>query len=232
MQTLGVAKFTSTTTTPHAFTQRGGATPYRRSQPVAASASRAATPKLKQVAHSMPPEKIELFKSLEPWASENVLPLLKPVEQCWQPNQLLPDPARPVSEFMDDVRALRERTKELPDEYFVVLVGDMVTEDAVPTYQTMLNTADGTRDETGSSPTPWATWTRAWTAEENRHGDLLRSYLYLSGRVDMLMIERTVQYLIGAGMVSLLSIHLVQLLYSFKYIIIHYTYKNDIPLFL
>ncbi|KAL8474363.1 hypothetical protein ACS0TY_030282 [Phlomoides rotata] len=192
MQILGVANF-SATTTPHACIQRGGATTYRRSQPVSATA-------LKQIAHSMPPEKMELFKSLEPWASENVLPLLKPVEQCWQPQQLLPDPAKPVSDFMDEVRALQDRTKELPDEYFVVLVGDMVTEDAVPTYQTMLNTADGTRDETGSSPTPWAVWTRAWTAEENRHGDLLRAYLYLSGRVDMLMVERTVQYLIGAGM--------------------------------
>uniref|UniRef100_A0A6B7FH86 Divergent acyl-[acyl-carrier-protein] desaturase n=1 Tax=Leucas cephalotes TaxID=1260214 RepID=A0A6B7FH86_9LAMI len=197
MQILGVANFTATTS--HAFIQRGGATTHRRSQPVSATAAGAPT-KLKQIAHSMPPEKIELFKSLEPWASENVLPLLKPVEKCWQPNELLPDPAKPVADFMDEVQALRDRTKELPDEYFVVLVGDMVTEDAVPTYQTMLNTADGTRDETGSSPTPWAVWTRAWTAEENRHGDLLRSYLYLSGRVDMLMIERTVQYLIGAGM--------------------------------
>ncbi|CAI0395964.1 unnamed protein product [Linum tenue] len=79
----------------------------------------------------------------------------------------------------------------------------MVTEDALPTYETMLNRTDGIRDETGSSPSPWAVWNRAWTAEENRHGDLLRTFLYLSGRVDMVMVERTVQYLIGAGMVKL-----------------------------
>ncbi|KAK2390546.1 Plant stearoyl-acyl-carrier-protein desaturase family protein [Trifolium repens] len=47
---------------------------------------------------------------------------------------------------------------------------------------------------------PWAVWTRSWTAEENRHGDLLKTYLYLSGRVDMFMVEKTIQYLIGAGM--------------------------------
>ncbi|CBI19964.3 unnamed protein product, partial [Vitis vinifera] len=76
----------------------------------------------------------------------------------------------------------------------------MITEDALPTYQTMINTLDGVRDETGASASPWAKWTRSWTAEENRHGDLLRTYLYLSGRVDMRMIERTVQYLISAGM--------------------------------
>ncbi|CAK9145728.1 unnamed protein product [Ilex paraguariensis] len=148
----------------------------------------------------MPPEKAEVFKSLESWASHWVLPLLKPVDNCWQPNEFLPDPSQSSDDFTDEVRALRDRTAALPDEYFVVLVGDLITEDALPTYQTMINTLDGVRDETGASPSPWAVWTRAWTAEENRHGDLLRTYLYLSGRVDMLMVERTVQYLIGAGM--------------------------------
>lgn len=154
------------------------------------------------VTHSMPPEKVEVFRSLEGWASDCVLPLLKPVDQLWQPQDFLPDPAQPFDAFTEQVRELRNRTAELPDEYFVVLVGDMITEDALPTYQTMINTLDGVRDETGASPNPWAMWTRSWTAEENRHGDLLRTYLYLSGRVDMLMIERTVQYLISAGMVS------------------------------
>ncbi|CAI8605593.1 unnamed protein product [Vicia faba] len=161
----------------------------------------AAPPPLKlSKAHSLPPEKLEVFKSLEAWASESVLPLLKPVEQCWQPQSFLPDPSLPFDEFTEKVKALRDRTKELPDEYFVVLVGDMVTEDALPTYQSMINGLDGVGDETGASPSPWAVWTRAWTAEENRHGDLLRTYLYLSGRVDMEKIEKTVQYLIGAGM--------------------------------
>ncbi|KAK3414443.1 stearoyl-[acyl-carrier-protein] 9-desaturase, chloroplastic [Eucalyptus grandis] len=151
-----------------------------------------------QVTHSMPPQKIEIFKSMEDWAEKNILVHLKPVEKCWQPQDFLPDPAS--DGFEDQVRELRERAKEIPDDYFVVLVGDMITEEALPTYQTMLNTLDGVRDETGASPTSWAIWTRAWTAEENRHGDLLNKYLYLSGRVDMRQIEKTIQYLIGSGM--------------------------------
>ncbi|KAK2380480.1 Stearoyl-[acyl-carrier-protein] 9-desaturase 7, chloroplastic [Trifolium repens] len=151
-----------------------------------------------QVTHSMPPQKIEIFKSLEGWAEETLLTHLKPVEKCWQPQDFLPDPSS--DGFEEQVKELRERAKELPDDYFVVLVGDMVTEEALPTYQTMLNTLDGVRDETGASPTSWAIWTRAWTAEENRHGDLLNKYLYLSGRVDMRQIEKTIQYLIGSGM--------------------------------
>lgn len=151
-----------------------------------------------KVMHSIAPEKLELFKSLEGWASETLLPYLKPVEKCWQPQDFLPDPA--AEDFLDQVKELRERSLCLPDDYMVCLVGDMITEEALPTYQTMLNTLDGSRDETGASPTPWGVWTRAWTAEENRHGDLLNKYLYLTGRVDMRQIEKTIQYLIGSGM--------------------------------
>jgi hypothetical protein len=58
----------------------------------------------------------------------------------------------------------------------------MITEEALPTYMAMLNTLDGVRDETGASPTPWGKWTREWTAEENRHGDVMNKYMYLTGR--------------------------------------------------
>lgn len=152
--------------------------------------------------YSLPPEKIEVIKSLESWASQQVLPMLKPVEQSWQPQDFLPDSSLPLDEFTDQVKALRDRTAGLSDEYFVVLVGDMITEDGLPMYQTLQNNIDGVRDMSGSSQSPWAIWTRSWTAEENRHADLLRSYLYLSGRVDMRMIEKTVHYLIQNGTVS------------------------------
>eukprot|EP00252_Welwitschia_mirabilis_P011986 TRINITY_DN2664_c0_g1_i1.p1 TRINITY_DN2664_c0_g1~~TRINITY_DN2664_c0_g1_i1.p1 ORF type:complete len:401 (-),score=36.12 TRINITY_DN2664_c0_g1_i1:424-1626(-) len=151
-----------------------------------------------QGTHSMPPEKIEIFTSLDTWARDNLLTYLKPVEKCWQPQDFLPDPSS--ESFHDEVKELRERARELPDDYLVVLVGDMITEEALPTYQTMLNTLDGVRDETGASNTAWATWIRMWTAEENRHGDLLSRYLYLTGRVDMRQIDKTTQYLIGSGM--------------------------------
>ena len=50
---------------------------------------------------------------------------------------------------------LRKRTDNLPADYWVVLVGDMITEEALPTYMAMLNTLDGVRDETGAVNTPW-----------------------------------------------------------------------------
>uniref|UniRef100_A0A803KTN8 Stearoyl-[acyl-carrier-protein] 9-desaturase n=1 Tax=Chenopodium quinoa TaxID=63459 RepID=A0A803KTN8_CHEQI len=56
------------------------------------------------------------------------------------------------------------------------------------------------RDETGASLTSWATWTRVWSSEENRHGDLLNKQIFLSDRVDMRDTEKTIQFLIGSGM--------------------------------
>jgi acyl-[acyl-carrier-protein] desaturase len=94
---------------------------FRSVPPVSAVATSPAPPRTQQKTHSLPPEKVELFKSLEGWASQNVLPFLKPVEECWQPSTFLPDPSLPKEEFFDQVRALRDRTNSLPDEYFVVL---------------------------------------------------------------------------------------------------------------
>lgn len=124
--------------------------------------------------------------------------MLKPVEKSWQPQDFLPEPSS--EEFFDNIREIRDRAAEIPDEYFVSLVGNMITEEALPTYQTVVNTVDGVRDDTGASNMSWAVWTRMWTAEENRHGDLLNRYLYLSGKCDMRQIEKTIQYLIGSGM--------------------------------
>ncbi|KAK4718650.1 hypothetical protein R3W88_016988 [Solanum pinnatisectum] len=107
----------------------------------------------------MPPEKLKIFKSLEPWDFENILPLRKPVEKCWQPIEFLPNPSQGPEQFEQEVRALSQRVLGLSDEYFVMLVGNMLTEDALPTYQTVINTFDGVRDETGSCPCPGAIWT-------------------------------------------------------------------------
>jgi acyl-[acyl-carrier-protein] desaturase len=56
----------------------------------------------------MSPEKKEIFKSLESWVSQNVLPRAKPAEECLQPRHLLPDSSLSSDEFIDQVKALRE----------------------------------------------------------------------------------------------------------------------------
>ena len=149
---------------------------------------------------NIPPTRAQsraIIQSLEPFVGAHLDTLLKPVEESWQPTDWLPDLA--ADNWRDQLDEFRERSRALPDEVLVILVGDMITEEALPSYQTWLNRFQGLGDPTGTSDTPWARWSRGWTAEENRHGDLLNRYLYLTGRVDMRAVETTIHHLINNG---------------------------------
>lgn len=139
----------------------------------------------------------EVVRSLEPFVREHLDSLLRPVEESWQPSDFLPNLAG--GDWPDQIADFRERAKALPDELLVVLVGDMITEEALPSYQTWLNRLQGLQDPSGTSDGAWARWGRGWTAEENRHGDLLNKYLYLTGRVDMRAVETSIHHLINNG---------------------------------
>jgi len=141
--------------------------------------------------------RFEVIKSIEEFVGDQLGTLLKPVEESWQPSDFLPDLSK--ESWHEGVTELRVRAAALPDDLLVVLIGDMITEEALPSYQTWLNRLRGITDLTGASGTAWARWSRGWTAEENRHGDILNRYLYLTGRVDMQAVERTIHYLLNSG---------------------------------
>lgn len=128
---------------------------------------------------------------------EEQLTWLSPTAESWQPSDLLPDLT--ADPWHEAVQSLRNAAAGVSDELLVVLVGDTITEEALPSYQTMINRHEGLSDQTGASDDPWARWIRGWTAEENRHGQLLTAYLYLSGRVNMRAVEVTTQHLIRNG---------------------------------
>jgi acyl-[acyl-carrier-protein] desaturase len=119
---------------------------------------------------------------------------LIPVEKIWQPTDLLPDSEKET--FFEEVKELREIAKDLPYDFWVVLVGDTITEEALPTYESWLIEVEGVDNEGRNG---WSRWVKNWTGEENRHGDVLNKYLYLSGRVNMREIEMTTQHLINDG---------------------------------
>lgn len=125
----------------------------------------------------------------------NAIPVfLKPVESIWQPTDFLP--LSNEDSFFDEVRELREKANGLSYDLLAVLIGDTLTEEALPTYETWLSLIQPvTEDYDGG----WNQWVRAWTSEENRHGDILNKYLYLSGRVNMREMEISTQYLLADG---------------------------------
>ncbi len=138
--------------------------------------------------------RLEVMRSLEHKVDGFVEEFLIPVEKIWQPTDFLPDPEK--ESFFDEVKELREIAKDLPYDFWVVLIGDTITEEALPTYESWLMDVEGVDNVERNG---WAKWVRHWTGEENRHGDLLNKYLYLSGRVNMREIEMTTQHLISDG---------------------------------
>lgn len=136
----------------------------------------------------------EVMRSMSKEVGAFIEKYLTPVEKIWQPSDFLPDAAS--DSFKDDVDELQTFAHEMEYDVFVTLIGDCITEEALPSYESWIMGIDGIDQENRDG---WSNWVRQWTAEENRHGDLLNKYLYLCGRVNMREVEITTQYLIQDG---------------------------------
>ncbi|GAB1855332.1 acyl-ACP desaturase [Flavobacteriaceae bacterium MHTCC 0001] len=140
--------------------------------------------------------RLEVMQFLEKDVASLMEKYLIPIDKIWQPTDFLPHSEKDT--FFEEIKEIQELAKELPYDFWVVLVGDMITEEALPTYESWLMDVEGV-DQVKDGGNGWSKWVKHWTAEENRHGDVLNKYLYLSGRVNMKEIEKTTQYLIADG---------------------------------
>lgn len=140
--------------------------------------------------------RIEVMRSIEDKVQGFIDSYLIPIEKIWQPTDFLPDSQS--DDFFEQTRQIRGEAKELGYDLWVTLVADTITEEALPTYESWLMDVVGI-DQHAEGSNGWSKWVRHWTAEENRHGDVLNKYLYLSGRVNMKEVEITTQYLLADG---------------------------------
>ncbi len=122
----------------------------------------------------LPNIRLEVMNTLEKSMNELSAKYLKPIEENWQPSDFLPDSRDP--NFFEKIKELQELAKEMSYDLWAVLIGDTITEEALPTYEAWLMNIEGVDQENENG---WSKWIRAWSAEENRHGDLLNKYLYL-----------------------------------------------------
>src|SRR3954464_137106 len=79
----------------------------------------------------------EVLTGLEPIVREN-LSLLDPVEKAWQPTDFLPDLT--AADWHEQLTKFRLPAEALSDQVLVVLIADMITEEALPSYAVSLNT--------------------------------------------------------------------------------------------
>lgn len=140
--------------------------------------------------------RLEVMQLLEKDIDSFVENYLIPVENIWQPSDLLPDSQS--ENFFEEIKEIQEIAKDLPYDFWVVMVGDTITEEALPSYESWLMDVEGV-NQVDNGGNGWSKWVRSWTGEENRHGDALNKYLYLSGRINMREVEITTQYLLSDG---------------------------------
>ena len=75
-------------------------------------------------------KQLEVLRSLDRVVLENLI--LLPIDKAWQPADFLPDLSG--DDWMEQVTRFREPSKSLDDELLVVLVADMITEEAAELF--------------------------------------------------------------------------------------------------
>jgi acyl-[acyl-carrier-protein] desaturase len=97
--------------------------------------------------------RMEVMQSLEKDIAGFTDKYLIPVEQIWQPSDFLPDSRE--ENFITKVKELKEAAMELDYDFWIVLIGDMITEEALPTYESWLMNVQGVDQENGNA---WSSW--------------------------------------------------------------------------
>lgn len=102
----------------------------------------------------------------------------------WQPGELIDFGD---SAGLDEMRQLRERAAALGTAVRVAVALNMLTEEGLPNFHRIIAA------HVGEIPA-WDRWMRLWTAEEDRHGNVLRDYardaaLYDMARLDTMQFE-------------------------------------------
>src|ERR1044072_7620073 len=99
----------------------------------------------------------EVMGHLDTELAAGISHYLKPVDEIWQPADLLPQAAD--EDFFEEVRALQQRSARLPYELLAVLIGNSITEEVLPTYESWLSLIEPISSD---RDTGWNRWVRAW----------------------------------------------------------------------
>ena len=123
---------------------------------------------------------LELLHELEPVVAENLDRHLT-MTKDWHPHDYVPwDEGRNFAAMGGQDWSLEQSA--LSETAKAAMVLNLLTEDNLPSYHREIATHFG-RDGA------WGTWVGRWTAEENRHGIVMRDYLVVTRGVDPVALE-------------------------------------------
>ncbi|MZD59291.1 acyl-ACP desaturase, partial [Streptomyces sp. SID5606] len=100
------------------------------------------------------------------------------VAKDWMPHEYVPwSDGRNFPGLFEDGEAWEKEQSKVTEIGRIALVVNLLTEDNLPSYHHEIASLFG-RDGA------WGTWVHRWTAEEGRHGIVMRDYLLASRAVD------------------------------------------------
>ena len=103
--------------------------------------------------------------------------------KLWMPNDLMPANEKSDPRLDQELAELRQRAKGLPDGVRVAIALNLLTEEGLPHFHRLVAQYMG-------HDGVWAEWNNLWTAEEDRHGCVLRDYVRDARVFDMAALEK------------------------------------------
>jgi len=132
--------------------------------------------------HLSPEETRRLLIDLEPDASRELDRHLAAAKD-WFPHEYVPWSQGRTFDGLLGGEPWAPGDSSIPDEVRTSLIVNLLTEDNLPSYHHEIAVSFG-RDGA------WGTWVHRWTAEEDRHGQVLRDYLTVTRAVDPVALEQ------------------------------------------
>lgn len=112
--------------------------------------------------------------------------------KLWFSSDFLPADEKSSDDQELNLKKLRDRVRGLPDSVRVAVAINLLTEEGLPHFHRII--AKHLGDESF-----WAKWNNMWTAEEDRHGGVLRDYARDSRLFNFKQIEMMQYYYQEAG---------------------------------
>jgi len=127
-------------------------------------------------------DKMDALRTLEPEVEE-MMQIHLQKRRLWFSSDFLPADEKAVDpENETFYNRLRERARSLGDAARVSLIVNLLTEEGLPHFHRIISTYLGDQSV-------WGRWNNMWTAEEDRHGAILRDYMRDSRIVNWSVVE-------------------------------------------
>ncbi len=112
--------------------------------------------------------KTEVLSSLETKVKEWISSHIEK-RKLWFSSDFLPSDEKMCDDKKSIIEKLKDRSKGLGDAVRVALALNLITEEGLPHFHRLVSSYLGENSF-------WAKWTNMWTAEEDRHGNVIRDY--------------------------------------------------------